>query len=160
MPAGKHGKVRHVPAWAHEVSPTTLIAGIALAVLAISLLGAGCEYVQSLLSATAGQRIAYRIRRRLYEHLLRLPLSFHEGARAGDLLMRVTGDVQAVKEMLVPSVLDLAEQGVLIVGMVVVLLLVSAPLAGIALAVVPLLALATLRFGGRLGAAVRENRRR
>lgn len=159
-PVGKHGQAWRVPPWVREVSTGTLIAGAALAVLSVSLLGAGCQYAQSILSATAGQRIAYRIRRRLYEHLLRLPLSFHEGSRAGDLLLRITGDVQALKEMLVPSVLDIVEHGSLVVGMVVVLLLFSPPLAGIALAVVPLLVLATVRFGGRLRAAVRESRRR
>jgi ATP-binding cassette, subfamily B, bacterial len=153
-------RARHLPAWLLGLSPAAFIAATALAVLAIALLGAGCQSAQAILSATAGQRIAYRIRRRLYGHLLRLPLSFHETSRTGDLLMRVTGDVQALKEMLVPSVLDLAEHGALLVGMVAVLLFYSPPLAGIALAVVPLLALATVRFGARLRAAVRETRRR
>ena len=66
-----------------------------LAAAAVVLVGAGlvrgvAYYYEDFLLSSAAQEIVYRIRARLYRHLHRLPLAFHQRQRAGDTLVRLS----------------------------------------------------------------------
>ena len=91
-----------------------------LAAAAVVLVGAGllrgvAYYYEDFLLSSAAQEIVYRIRARLYRHLHRLPLAFHQQRRTGDTLVRLSSDIVVLRDMLVDSVVNIGT-GILMVG--------------------------------------------
>jgi subfamily B ATP-binding cassette protein MsbA len=71
----------------------------ALAVLAIAIVGAGCSYVEKYVTTSVGQWVTHDLRRTLYSHIRRLSLAYHDHKRTGDLISRVTGDIDAIQKL-------------------------------------------------------------
>lgn len=126
----------------------------------ITLLWGVFVYNQRFLIATAGQQVTYTLRRRLFQHLERLSLSFHRRQQVGDLLMRATSDTNMLREMLVDATLIVFTEFLVLIGMVGVMLFMDWQLTMISLSVIPLLGLAVFRISGQLRVAVRQQRRR
>ncbi len=139
-------------------TPESLLLVSALAVLGLALFSGALSYAQTILAAGAGQRIVARIRKRLFAHLQRLDLAFHENARTGDLVMRLTGDIANVKEMLTTSLVEIGGRFLLLVGMTAVMLAVDVPMTVASLSIVPLLGLSIVKISRRISDAARRNR--
>ncbi len=135
-----------------------LLAGCCLALLALSVLGGLFAYAETYLTAAAGQRVAYRIRKAVVSHLNALPLAFHARHRSGDLLVRLTGDVELVKSFLVPGTLAALGRGFIMLGLFVAMLFLDATLTACVIAVAPLLFLLFVRFSVRIREASRKQR--
>ena len=73
--------------------------GVAILVLVIALSEAAALYFSNLWLQTAGERISHELRIAVYDHLQRLSLAFHQKRQKGDLLTRVTGDVNAMGDL-------------------------------------------------------------
>jgi ATP-binding cassette subfamily B protein len=136
------------------IPPGTLIITAALGVVLISALGGFAAYGQAVLLAGTGQRIVTRIRRDLFRHLMKLPPLFHTQRRHGDLLMRLTGDIVLVRELLVGNLLDAFSAGLTLVGTFIVMIVVEPRLTLASLAIVPGVSLASALLSGRIRRAV------
>src|SRR5207244_947273 len=79
-------------------------------------------YYNTVGLALAGNRVLTAVRNELYAQLQRLSLSFHTRARTGDLIMRVTGDVGFLQDVVVTAFLPLLASGLTFVGMAAVML--------------------------------------
>ena len=150
---------------AHRTAPFTLDAGdvrllvvVAAVVLLIALLEAAAQYAADLSLQTAGERISHDLRVRVYEHLQRLSLGFHQGKQKGDLVNRVTSDVDAMGELFSQSLGEMVQAALLAVGMTVVLVVIDPVLALVALATAPLMA--TLSYVYRRRVRVQSRVRR
>ena len=143
-----------------ELSPMALLLLCALLVLLSVALRALCEYLATVGFALTGSRVLARLRHDLYCHLQRLSLAFHDQARTGDLTMRVVNDVSSMREAMVTALLPFSTNVLILVSMAGVMLALDWRLALVALAPLPLLALATARLGGRIQQVSREQRRR
>ena len=66
--------------------------------------------------AKAGRTLGYNLRTSLFSHLQRLSLAFHVRRSTGDVLTRITGDVQALEEFVAESVSDLVGSVMLLAG--------------------------------------------
>jgi ATP-binding cassette, subfamily B, bacterial len=117
-------------------------------------------YLATVTMALAATRSVTRIRARLFAHIQELSLAFHHKARSGDLVNRFTYDVERLREVAVTAALPLAVSVVTIVAMLGVMFAFQWQLALIALAVLPLSHLATLRMGTRIQKISREQRER
>ena len=80
---------------------------VALAVVGLAALSAAASYGRSLLNAMAAERLVERIRNLLFEHIVRLPFSWHVQNRTGDILQRCTSDVETVKRFVAEQTTDL-----------------------------------------------------
>lgn len=136
----------------------TLLATAAIALVAIALLNGAFTFLRELMGAAAGQRVVMSVREEVHRHVQRLGADFHLGARHGDLLLRLTGDLTLVRELLVDALLEIGRHLLLLVGMAIVLLSMSPLLGLVALAVVPLLAWLQHFFHRRIAVAAREQR--
>ncbi len=110
--------------------------------------------------AEVGRKVTNRVRRRLFEHLHRLALPFHQSARTGDLIMRLTGDVNLVRDLFVTSWINLLVRGTTVVGAAILLVLLDPLLAVLALTPIPLLAIGVHRSSRKLREVTRKQRRR
>jgi len=137
-----------------------LVLGCAGALLGISVLGALFAYGETYYTAAAGQKAAYRIRKTLVSHLQNLPLAFHARHRTGDLLVRMTGDVELVKSLLVPGTLTAFGRVFILTGTLVAMLFIDTTLTYCILGVAPLLLLLFVRFSSRIREASRKQRQR
>jgi ATP-binding cassette subfamily B protein len=131
-----------------------------LAIVVIAVLAGLFGFLEAMTVAGAAQRIVFGIRGRLYRHLQMLSLDFHDSSQSGDLLMRLTGDVNMMREMLSGSAIALTSTAFVFVGMTVVMALMDPVLTVAALIIVPALALAVGRLSGQLKSAVSKQRKR
>jgi len=143
-----------------RLDPHTLLAGTVGCVLLLAVLRGQFYYVQSVLAATSGQDVVMSIRRELFAQLQRLSLSFHRRAHAGDLLMRLTGDILLLREIVVNTIMNLMSQTLVVVGMIIVMARMDASLTLVAVGLAPLLFLALLAFRVRLVEAANRQRKR
>src|SRR6185436_5506666 len=85
----------------------TLLNLAALAVMAIAVVGAVSSYAQRYLSTTVGARVGYDLRHMLYHHVQRLSLAFYEQRRTGDMVVRLTSDIDAAESFISNAVLGI-----------------------------------------------------
>jgi ATP-binding cassette, subfamily B, bacterial len=137
-----------------------LLAGIAGLVIGISLVAALASYLSDISLARAGERIVHELRVATHIHLQRLSLRFHSRRQTGDLVTRVTGDVNAVGGLFAESLASVASAVLLLAGMIVVSALIDPVLALVAFAVTPVLAFTTFYARRRLRLASRQARTR
>jgi ABC-type multidrug transport system fused ATPase/permease subunit len=135
--------------WSAELGDQSarFIAWAVGAMLAAGAIGALISSLRTRIMQRAGARVVRELRSQLYAHLQKLSLRFYESRQTGDVMSRITGDVQTA-EMLVTHVGD--QFLVEIVGLlitIVILFSLNASLAWVALAPVPLLFLLMYRFG-------------
>src|ERR1700674_4836976 len=67
------------------------------AVAAIAIAGAASSYLEKYLTASVGQWVMHDLRRTVYHHIHRLSLAEHDEKRTGDLIGRVTSDIDSVQ---------------------------------------------------------------
>jgi ATP-binding cassette subfamily B protein len=115
--------------------------------------------IQILLAATAGERFLGALRTAAFDKLQALPLGFFERERAGVLVSRLTSDVQALTEFVREALVEVVGSALQIVLTLVVLLILSPPLAAASLAALPILVAASWGFhhgAGRAYNAIRD----
>jgi ATP-binding cassette subfamily B protein len=142
------------------LGPGQLLAFCAIGVVVVIGLRAFAQYLSTIGFALAGQRVLTRVREQLFAHLQRLSLHFHERQRAGDLTLRVVGDVGMLKEAAVTAFLPMLANILVVAGMAAVMLWLDWRLALLAFLPLPLLWLATSRIGKRIGEVSRQQRKR
>jgi ATP-binding cassette subfamily B protein len=129
-----------------------------LAVLVIAVFGALSSYVEKYLTTSVGQWVMHDLRRVLYSHIQRLSLSFHDQKRTGDLISRVTSDIDAVQNLITQVLLGLLVNVLTLVGMTVVMFYLNWEFTLIALTVAPGLFLVVYYYTHRIKKAARAVR--
>ena len=108
-----------------SLSGHTLVFLVALlaASVVIALLNGICSYVDDRNTDVVGQEAIYDLRRALFSHLQRLTISFHHGqdTRVGDLLSRLSSDIQSLQNLAAAGVSNLVTNGLSIVIMVAIM---------------------------------------
>jgi ATP-binding cassette subfamily B protein/subfamily B ATP-binding cassette protein MsbA len=93
--------------------------------LLLALISAGSTYVGMRMLATTGQFVIFRLRSALFAHLQQLSPAFYDRQRLGNLLTRLTSDIQSIQDMLVTALPLMLFNVMLVVGMLVVLLIIN-----------------------------------
>ncbi len=112
-----------------------LILGCALAIYISS---AALSLVQGWLMTGITQRVCYRLRRQIIEKVDRMPLAYFERVSTGDVMSRVTNDVDTLGQSLNQSVTQLITSVAQLVGVSIQMLTLSVALAGVTFLTVPL----------------------
>ncbi|MFC4556438.1 ABC transporter ATP-binding protein [Georgenia faecalis] len=119
--------------------------------LALGLYAASAVFlwIQGYLLAGVVQRTGYTMRGDVQEKIDRLPLSYLDGEARGDLLSRVTNDIDNVTQTLQQTLSQLITSLLTVVGVLAMMFWLSWQLALIALVTVPVAALLTVRIAGK-----------
>ena len=128
----------------------------ALAVIAIAVLGAISAYTQKYLSTTVAKRIGFDLRHLLYHHVQRMSLSFYEQRQTGDMVVRLTSDIDAAEDFISSAVLGIVLDLLTLVGMMAVMFYLDWRFSLIGLSVAPALFVMIYRFTRRIKKAARE----
>lgn len=132
------------------------------AVLGLVLVGLGYlnARLTTVLTARVGERLLYVLRVRSYAHLQRLGLDYYEREMAGRIMTRMTTDVDALSTFLQTGLITGAASLLTVTAVTVALVLTDSSLAIVALAVLPILLIATLIFQRLSTVAYTEARER
>jgi ATP-binding cassette subfamily B multidrug efflux pump len=128
-------KMRHVPGAAIDFAS---IGRIVLTLAGLYLASALFGYIQQFIMAGVAQKTVYDMRRDVSEKLSRLPLKFFDGRTHGEIMSRVTNDVDNIASTLQQSLTQIISSVVTIVGIVVMMLTISPLLTLITIGVLPL----------------------
>ena len=139
---------------------TRLVVVCAVAILVITALRATGEYLVTVGFATIGNRVLKEVRDQVYRHLQRLSLSFHNTSRNGDLTVRVIGDVNMLRDVLVTAILPLIASVLIVVGMWSVMFVMQWKLALLAAATTPLMWFHARRSGRKIRENAKKQRQR
>jgi ATP-binding cassette subfamily B multidrug efflux pump len=130
----------------HQPTPSFnfgYIGQIVLVLIALYLVSALFAYVQQYLMAGIAQRTIYGLRRDVDAKLSRLPLNFFDSHTHGEILSRVTNDVDTIATTLQQSLTQLLTSVITILGVVVMMLTISPLLTLVVLVTMPLYILVT-----------------
>ncbi|MBA3327891.1 MAG: ABC transporter ATP-binding protein [Solirubrobacterales bacterium] len=106
----------------------------------------GATYAQTYLVGWVGQRALQDLRLRIFRHLQDQPVGFYERRQAGQLISRMTNDVQALDSLVTDSVVTLFQASLTLLGTIVILALLDAELALLTFLIFPVMAVASLAF--------------
>jgi ATP-binding cassette subfamily B protein len=130
------------------------------AVAVIAVVGAISSYFEKYLTTSVSQWVGHDLRRTLYHHIQRLSLAEHDQARSGDLITRVTSDIEAVQDFINSALLGVLVNVMTLVGMIGVMLYLNWRFTLIALSVSPVLFLVVYYFTRRIKQASRVVRKK
>jgi ATP-binding cassette subfamily B protein len=114
------------------------IGRIALITLGLYLVSALFAYIQGWIMANVSTDISYRFRRDLSEKINRMPLKYFDGTTHGEVLSRITNDVDTVNQTLSQSMTQIITSLVTVVGVLVMMFSISWAMTLVALVVIPL----------------------
>jgi len=132
----------------------------ALAVLVIAIVGALCSYAEKYVTTSVAQWVMHDLRRMLYHHMQRLSLAYHDNTQTGDLLSRVTSDIDAIQSFIASGLLGSGVNVLTLAGMVGVMLYLNWQFTLIALSVAPVLFAVVYHYTRRIKKAAREVRKK
>jgi ATP-binding cassette, subfamily B, multidrug efflux pump len=118
--------------------------------LALSLVQGGIDFLRLYLTAYTGQRIVFEIRNAVFEHLSRLSFSFYDQARTGDLMSRVTADVEVLNNFFGRAAVIVLTNLLILVGILGVLMAWDWRLGLVYLGLLPLIALGMWAYARRV----------
>ena len=132
----------------------------AISFLVISCVDAICTYVQKYITTSVGQWVMHDLRRAVYAHIQKLSLAYHDQAQTGDLLSRVTSDIDSVQSFIVSGLLEALINCFMLIGMIGVMLYLNWRFTLIALSVAPALGVIVFVYTRRIKKASREVRKK
>ena len=108
-----------------------------LFLLGLYLASSACNLIQGWLMTGVTQKICYRMRKEIAEKITVVPMSYFNGHSKGDVLSRITNDVDTLGQSLNQSVTQLITSITQIVGVLVMMLSISLPLTGVVVVTLP-----------------------
>ena len=132
----------------------------ALGLVGIAALGGLASFLQGFLSAKASHGAAFDMRNAIFDKLQRLSFSYHDRASTGQLITRVTSDVDLVREFVGGGLVQAISAVLLLIGAVALLLAMNTTLALVAFTVIPGTLAVLLLFVRRLGPMFRQFQKR
>ena len=157
---------KKLPAWAASIvamlgEDKIAILNFALgAVLMIAVVGAISSYFEKYLTTTVGQWVSHDLRLLLYQRIQRLSLLEHGESRTGDLISRVTSDIDAIQDFITTALLGIVVNLLTLVGMIGVMFYINWRFTLVALSVAPILFAVVYFYSRRIKKATRAVRRK
>ena len=113
------------------------IAYIIWILVGLYLVSALFSYIQGFITSTISQRVAYDLRTSISKKIDRMPLSYFDRHTSGDILSRVTNDIDTIAQSLNQSMSQVITSSVTVVGIFIMMLSISPQMTIIAVCVLP-----------------------
>lgn len=116
----------------------TGIGNILIFLLCIYIISAVCSFIQGYLMSGISQKICYRMRRDLSEKIQRMPMKYFDTKTHGEVLSRITNDVDTLGQSLNQSLTQLITSICTVIGVLIMMLTISPIMTLITLLILPL----------------------
>jgi len=148
---------RPIPAFLHQVvpeavtgSPNGTLTFVVVLTMLVALLS-GLQRVASMLLRTyTGEKLTLAFRNKLFRHVQRLSVSYHDTKGTTDSTYRIQYDAPAIQWMAVDGFIPFVAAGLTVAGMIYIIALLDSQLAVVAIAISPVLYLGARTFNSRL----------
>ncbi len=140
--------------------PYAILAAAAILVLGIAVFDAVCTFTEKYFTTSVGQWVMHDLRKTLYSHIQRMSLASLDQSQTGDLIGRITSDIDAVQSFITSSLLDTLVNSITLVGMVAVMFWTNWRFTLISLSVAPVLFFVVYRYTRQIKKASREVRKK
>ena len=157
---------KHMPDWLASIvnligtDKLSILNFAAIAVILIALFGALSSYGEKYLTTSVGQWVMHDLRSVLYSHIQKLSLAYHDQKRTGDLISRVTSDIDAVQNLISNVLLGMLVNVLTLIGMLGVMFYLNWQFTLIAMVVAPGLFWVVYHYTRRIKEASRDVRRK
>ena len=111
---------------------------VLLTLLGLYLLQSVCSLIRQMTMTTVSQRLTLSLRKEISEKLMKLPLRYFDSHQKGDILSRITNDIEKLADTLEESLTQLISSVIGIVGALIMMLMISPSLTLISLAAIGL----------------------
>jgi ATP-binding cassette, subfamily B, bacterial len=142
----------------YGLSPVVLLTLSAVAIVVISGVGSIAAYISTYGMSLAVVRVLSTVRANVFHHLQHLSLSFHQKSKSGDLITRVTADIEKMRTVTVKTALPLFTNTFSLVGMLGIMFWLNWELALVVTAIFPLLFLLTSQMISRIRKFAKKHR--
>jgi len=140
---------------AFGVNTTALLEFALVAVMLIAIVGGVGSYVEKYLTTSVSQWIAHDLRLMVYQRIQRLSLAEHGKSQTGDLITRVTKDIDAIQDFIESTLLGIVVNVLTLVGMVALMFYSNWRFTLLGLSVAPVLVVFVYFYSRRVKAAAR-----
>jgi subfamily B ATP-binding cassette protein MsbA len=150
-------------AWIHATfgsGKQNIMIFAAAAAMTVAIFGAVCSYIEKYYTSSVGQWVMHDLRSQLYSRIQLLSLAYHNQTKTGDLISRVTSDIDAIQTFLTTGLLSALINVLTIVGMIGVMFYIDWHFTLIALSVVPILFVVVYRYTRLIKKSSREVRKK
>jgi ATP-binding cassette subfamily B multidrug efflux pump len=134
----------------HQSVTSGRLLNYALLLIAVTAVQGVFSFAQRRILVALSRDIEFDLRNAYFQHLERLPLSFYSRSYTGDLMARGTNDLQAVRMLCGPAIMYSFSTLFTAVGALFLMSRINGQLTLLALASLPLVAIVTTVFGGRI----------
>ncbi|MDP4147117.1 MAG: ABC transporter ATP-binding protein [Bacillota bacterium] len=116
----------------------TYIRNIIFILIALYVLSALFSYIQGWIMSSVSMKVSYNMRKELSEKINRMPLRYFDGTNHGEVLSRITNDVDTLSQTLNQSLSQIITSVTTVVGVLIMMLTISWQLTLVALIMIPL----------------------
>lgn len=114
--------------------------------LSVSVLGLLVNYFQMLLLQYTGQKIIYRIRNEIFEHIQGLSVQFFNNQPVGKIVTRVTNDTETLNEMYTSVIVNSVKNILMLIGIAIAMFMINVQLTLYVFMVIPFIIISALIF--------------
>lgn len=125
----------------------------------LALFSAGATYIGMRELAIIGQQVIFRLRCALFAHLQQLSPAFYDQQRLGDLLTRLTSDMQSIQDMLITALPMLILSAMTVIGMIAILVFINPAFGALGALIALALYIVLSQYLGRIKRLARQIRR-
>ncbi|MFP3952439.1 MAG: ABC transporter ATP-binding protein, partial [Candidatus Bathyarchaeia archaeon] len=129
---------------------------MSLILVGIYVLVALADIAVGWVMSTMSQRVLQKLRKDLFEHIQTLSLSFFDSNSSGDLMSRLTNDIEAIGTVLSHSIKDLTHSILIIIGVIVAMFILNTRLALASLLIFPVMVVLTSYVGRKARGSFRK----
>lgn len=120
-----------------------------ITVAAIYVAGVLATWVYQRIMLNISTGVLQKVRTEMYQHMIHLPLKYHDGHTHGELMSRYSNDTDTLREMMSQGVTQLFSGALTLLGVFVMMLVLSPLLTGLVVIMLAVMVLAVKKIGGR-----------
>ncbi|MBD2869766.1 ABC transporter ATP-binding protein [Paenibacillus arenilitoris] len=126
---------------------------LTLALAGVQAVKSAGMFAQGYSQELVGQNVVFRLRKELYAHLQRLSFSYYDRAQTGQLMSRMTGDIEAVKNFVGFGAMNLFAGMLTFLGTIIFMMSMQWKVTVISLVTIPFILFVLWRFNDKVGPA-------
>ncbi|GAB3070152.1 ABC transporter ATP-binding protein [Salinicoccus sesuvii] len=135
------------------------LASILILLLVVYILLSTTQYLAAFMMVGLSQRTVYKLRSRLFSHMQKLPVRFYDKRQHGELMSRMTNDIETISQTLNTSFIQFTTSVVTLVGTISVMIYLSPLLTLLTVLIIPVLILAVGFITRRTGPLYKKRQR-
>jgi len=114
------------------------IGKIILILIGLYLLSSGLGYIQGWIMTNVAMEVTYKFRKDIMEKINRMPLKYFDGTNHGEILSRITNDVDTISQTLNQSMTQIITSVTTVIGALVMMLTISVSMTAVTFLMIPI----------------------